>query len=135
MDPLFLHVKRLNLPIGDYAIFGSGPLIVRGVIAASNDLDIICRGAAWEQAKSIGTIEFLEEYNVTIATICAGRISFGTQWGIGAFDIDDLIDEADQINGLPFVRLRHVISYKQIRDTPKDKSHLKALMGGEYEIS
>ena len=123
--------KSSDLPAGEFAIFESGPLIVRGVIPAANDLDIICRGAAWERAKSIGTVEHLEEYSVTIAAICDGQISFGTEWGIGIFDVDDLIDDAELIGGLPFVQLRHVISYKMERASPKDLRHIEALKNSD----
>ena len=127
MDPLFRQLISLEFPAGEFAIFGSGPLIVRGIIPAANDLDVICRGAAWERAKTIGTVEYLAEYGVTVATICDGQISFGTKWGIGTFDIDGLIDDAELIGGLPFVQLRHVISYKMQRASPKDLRHLDAL--------
>ena len=43
-NELFDLLRSLELPVGDYAIFGSGPLIVRGIIEATNDLDIICPG-------------------------------------------------------------------------------------------
>jgi len=121
--------------MGDFAIFGSGPLLVRGIIPAANDLDILCRGAVWEQAKSIGAIEYLEEYEVTVSTICDGKISFGTQWGIGDFDIDALIDNAEIIDCLPFVRLDHVIKYKALRATAKDLRHIRALANSEYRIA
>ena len=41
------------------------------------------------------------------------------------FDHDDLIDTAELIDGLPFVRLEHVIDYKQVRASPKDLLHLE----------
>jgi hypothetical protein len=56
---LFDEVKALNLPRGDFAIFGSGPLIVRGIIPASNDLDIICRGEAWDEVQAMGIPTYL----------------------------------------------------------------------------
>ena len=115
------------MPAGDFAIFGSGPLIVREIIPSSNDLDIICRNEAWEQVKAIGQLERLSEYDVTIVSMCDGRLTFGDKWGIGSFDTDELIDSAEEIGGLPFVRLEHVASYKKIRKRPKDLSHLEAL--------
>ncbi len=130
---LFDRVKNLHLPAGDFAIFGSGPLIVRGIIPASNDLDIICRGNAWKTVQEIGESEFLSDYDVTVVTMCDGRLSFGTKWGIGTFDMNELIDGADVIDGLPFVRLEHVASYKEIRKRPKDLQHLEALQA--YRIS
>ena len=124
---LFDRVKSLNLPVGDFAIFGSGPLIVRGIIPASNDLDIICRGQAWETVKTIGVLEYLSKYDVTVVTMCGARLTFGTKWAIGEFDIDELIDGAEEIDGLPFVRLEHVTNYKEISKRPKDLRHIEAL--------
>jgi predicted nucleotidyltransferase len=124
---LFDRVKSLNLPVGDFAIFGSGPLIVRGIIPASNDLDIICRGQAWKRVTAIGELEYLSKYDVTVVTMCDGRLTFGTKWAIGEFDIDELIDGAEEIDGLPFVRLEHVTNYKKISKRPKDLRHIEAL--------
>lgn len=132
LDRLFRQLISLDLPAGEFAIFGSGPLIIRGVIPAANDLDIICRGAAWERAKLIGTVQHSDEYGVTIATIYDGQISFGTEWGIGIFDVDNLIDGAEMIGGLPFVQLRHVIRYKMERASPKDLRHIEALKNSNY---
>lgn len=124
---LFDRVKSLNLPASDFAIFGSGPLIVRGIIPASNDLDIICRGQAWERVKAIGELEYLSKYDVTVVTMYGGCLTFGTKWAIGEFDIDELIDGAEEIDGLPFVRLEHVKNYKEISKRPKDLRHIEAL--------
>jgi hypothetical protein len=127
LESLFQQVKRLDLPLGEFAIFGSGPLIVRRIITATNDLDIVCRGAAWEKAMQIGKTEYLEEHDVTVVTMCDGRISFGTKWGIGNFDVDKLIDSAELIDGLLFVRLEYVVSYKMERASVKDMRHIEAL--------
>lgn len=127
VQDLFRELRSLGLPNGDYAVFGSGPLIVRGIITGSNDLDVICRRGTWEHVQRIGKIEYLEEYGVTIVTLCDGQLTFGTAWGIGTFDIDALIDDAEEINGLPFVRLEHVVSYKMERGSPKDLRHIEAI--------
>jgi len=117
----------LNLPENDYAVFGSGPLLVRGVISDSNDLDIICRGDAWECVKSIGTLAHDETYDVDIVSMHEERLTFGTAWGIGDFEIDQLIDDAELINGIPFVRLEHVVAYKRARGSAKDQRHIQAM--------
>jgi hypothetical protein len=56
-----------------------------------------------------------------------GRITFGITWKYGSFDLDELLDTAEIIDGLPFVRLEHVIAYKQAADRPKDREHLAGL--------
>ena len=132
MHALLEVVRGLELPVRDYAIFGSGPLLVRGIIEDTNDIDIVCRGNAWRQAQELGEIVYLDEYDVDVVSIDNQRITIGTSWGIGEFVIDELIDTAEEIDGLPFVKLRHVIEYKMLANRPKDIVHLERLESGGY---
>ena len=120
-------VQKLGLPEKDFAIFGSGPLLVRGIIDAANDLDVLCRGAAWEQVSAAGELQYLERYDVTVCTFREGRITFGREWGIGDVDVNELIESAEIIDGLPFARLEYVIAYKRIAGRRKDMEHLALL--------
>ena len=131
---LFNQLRQLKLPTGDYAIFGSAPLAVRGIIPSCNDLDIVCRDGVWETVSERGATRYLSEYDVTVAAFADGAITFGTQWGIGAFDIDELIDTAEIIEALPFVRLENVLAYKTIRSSAKDLQHLEALQDSGFRI-
>lgn len=123
---LFDLLRSLELPIGDYAIFGSGPLIVRGIIEGTNDLDVISRGRAWEQALSAGELVSLPD-GAEIVSCFDGAVTIGTNWAYGDFDINELIETAEVIDGLPFVRLEHVVRYKEIAARPKDRTHLELL--------
>jgi len=118
-------LRGLGLPAGDYAVFGSGPLLVRGVIDRAGDLDVVCRGAAWDLVRRLGPI--VAQHGVPVVSLCGGAVTFGTRWAIGDFDIGHLIDTAELIDGLPFVRLEHVVAYKRIADRPKDREHLRLL--------
>lgn len=124
------RLRDLRLPDGHYAVFGSGPLLVRGVIDDVDDLDVLVRGPAWTAALAQGPVIHLEEFGVEIVD-AGGGLTFGRQWGIGLFDVDDLIDTAELIDGVRFVRLQHVVAYKQIADRPKDRDHLAALGAAE----
>ena len=126
---LFDRLRSLALPPGDFAVFGSGPLIVRGIIEATNDLDVVSRGAAWERALQLGDLVSLEEHDVEVVSFNDGAITVGTSWAYGEFDIDHLIDSAEIIDGLPFVRLEHVVEYKEAAVRPEDLAHLRALAG------
>jgi hypothetical protein len=114
-DSLFERLRELDLPTQDYAIFGSGPLVIRHIVPTCNDLDIICRGEVWEIVKRRGQLKVLPEYDVTVASFFDGAITFGTKWGIGNFVTDELIDSAEMIDSLPFVRLDYVVEYKLVR--------------------
>ena len=110
---LFDQLRQLQLPLNGYAIFGSGPLAIRGIIPACNDLDILCKQDVWDIVSREGVTEFLPEYDVTVASFFDGAITFGSEWGIGEFNVVELIDTAEMIDSLPFVRLEYVVWYKR----------------------
>lgn len=125
---LFDALRSLNLPEGEYVVFGSGPLIVRGIIDATNDLDVVCRGAAWERACELGEMVTLVDHDVDVVSFLDGAITIGTSWAYGDVDIDELIDTAQVIDGLPFARLEHVARYKEIAGRTKDLEHLRLMV-------
>lgn len=124
---LFGLVRTLGLAVEDYAIFGSGPRIVRGIIEATNDLDLVARGAAWHKASELGELVYLPDWKVTVASFHEATITVGTEWAIGDIVVDDVIDTAEIIDGLPFARLEHVSAYKRAASRPKDLQHLRRL--------
>ena len=126
MHPLLRELLDLGFPQGDHALFGSGPLLVRGWIEDVGDLDVITRGAGWDHALRLGQLSRIQALGMDIVTI-GERITVGTTWGIGDFSIDLLIDEAEMILGVPCVRLEYVIAYKRLADRPKDRVHLAAI--------
>jgi len=129
---VFDRLRQLDLRPKGYAIFGSGPLIIRGIVPFTNDLDVICHQDVWDLVSSMGAVEYLPAYDVTVATILDGAVTFGTKWEIGEFDVDELIESAEVIDALPFVRLEYVIRYKMIRSSEKDLLHLDALQASRY---
>lgn len=125
--PLLVRLRELALPSGHYAVFGSGPLLARGLIDEVGDLDVLVRGPAWTTAAAHGKIVHLDAYGVDVIAVDDGALTFGRTWGIGSFDVDELIATADVIDGLPFVGLRHVIAYKRIANRAKDVRHLELI--------
>jgi hypothetical protein len=127
MHKLLQKVQHLGLPDNDFAVFGSGPLLVRRIIDQVGDIDILCRDSAWRAALSMGDLLYLDEYDLEVISIDDGLITLGRSWAYGDFNVDELIDSAEQINGLPFVQLRYVIAYKLLAGRPKDLVHLQLL--------
>ncbi len=123
----FELLRAIDLPRGDYAVFGSGPLLVRGIIDDARDIDVIARGPAWEQALEQGDLTYLPEEDITVAWFFGGMLTVGASWAFGAVDIDDLIDTAEIVDGVPFVRLEHVVAYKRIAGREKDHRHLQLI--------
>jgi hypothetical protein len=125
---LLQELLKVGLPEGDFALFGSGPLLVRGWIDEVGDLDVIARETAWDHAQRVGQLSRLDRYGIDIVSI-GDHITIGTAWGIGDFSVGILIDEAEMIEGIPCVRLKHIIAYKRLVGRPKDRAHLAAIEG------
>jgi hypothetical protein len=121
---LFERLRSLDLTPGEYAVFGSGPIAVRGLIDKVRDLDVIVRGETWQQVRALGVV--VMKGGDEMVDLGNG-LTFGRSWGYGVFNIEKLIDDAEIIEGLPFVRLDAVIEFKKIADRPKDREHLTAL--------
>lgn len=127
LEWLLAEVRSLGLPAGHFVLFGSAPLLVRGIVPPSGDLDVLTRGPAWEVARELGPTVRLSPYDVEVVRLHDGRIEIGTAWGIGDVGVDELIDDAEVIDGLPFARLPLVRAYKELAGRPKDREHLRLL--------
>jgi hypothetical protein len=122
----FGKLRALDLPTEDYAIFGSGPLAVRGLIEEMHDLDVVARGAAWEQVEGLGEVRIASEGD-QVVWLEGGTIEVFGGW-LG-WDIDMLIDNAQIIDGLPFARLEEVLAFKLSSGRPKDVAHARLIEG------
>jgi len=127
LNEVIARVVDLDLDTDHYAVFGSGPLLARGIIATVGDVDILARGLAWQAAKTRGELVVLPECDVSVVSIDEGVVTIGTKWAIGEIDVDYAIDSADFISGLPWVRLDLVAEYKRLAGRPKDLAHLGLL--------
>jgi hypothetical protein len=106
LDKLLRMLSKYPLTKGDYAIFGSAPLMVLGIIDSVNDLDVIIRPSKWP-------FESKGEFRTN-------KIEFFDNWP--GFDVDDLIDNHTfEYNGFLFVNPDKVITYKRKLKRGKDK--------------
>lgn len=120
---LFERLRSLRFTPGEYAVFGSGPMAARGLLDEVNDKGIV-RGDTWQRVKDLGTI--VSKEGDAIVDLGNG-LTFGRSWAYGDVDIDKLIDEAEVIGGLAFVRLSAVTDFKRIAGRPKDREHPRIL--------
>jgi hypothetical protein len=116
------RVKELGLPTGSYAVFGSGPMAVRGMREAK-DIDIIITSELFRKLKQDDTwkAEALRDHHEVLNR---DGVSLFDSWAPDSWDIPAMIKEADVIEGVPFVKLETVLEWKKIRDLPKDKEDI-----------
>lgn len=119
---LFNKVRVLNLPAGEYALFGSAPLGIRG-IKECRDADVIVSHRVFEGFRGVSgweikTTDFGMEY------LSSGQVELWKNWHPGTWNIEELIRDAEIIDGLPFVRLERVLEWKKILKREKDISDI-----------
>lgn len=117
-DDLFQRVKELKLPTGKYVLFGSAPLGIRG-LKNCHDIDVVVTEDLWG--------EFVVKDGWVLKTGPSGDeylwnndIELWRGWKPGEWDISELINEAEIINGLPFVKLDYVVECKKLSAREKD---------------
>ena len=126
--PLIRRLRELDLPRGDWALFGSGPLLLRGWIDEVGDLDIICRGAAWDRAREVG--ETRHPATRRGRDRQHRRRRHHHRHGRGGTATPRSMTSSTpprRSTGIPCVLLEHIVAYKRIADRPKDRAHLAVI--------
>jgi hypothetical protein len=119
-DKLLDELKKLKLPADKFAIFGSGPLSIRG-LRESNDLDIIVKKDIWDKLDRKFMIRS------SSGGIVLGNIDVCENWLPWFDDLNMLIDTADIIDGIRYVKLEYVLKWKKEMNRDKDKKDVKLI--------
>jgi hypothetical protein len=106
-------LDSLHLSAGNYAICGSGPLAIRNLRSA-DDIDIVVRSGLWATLSK--KYKPYDELHIRIGTI--------EVWGDFinlTHRLEEIIDNAELMDGYPFVTLDDTILWKQFLNRPKDQ--------------
>ncbi len=119
-NSFFSKLIALDLPTQDFAIFGSGPMFAHGLKDLGHDIDIVARGRAWEVAAKLNTPVPTKSGNALVVELFEGEIEIFNSWAPGEWNIDELIDNAEVVEGVRFVQLEEVLKWKRMMNRPKD---------------
>jgi len=117
---LFDELRALNLPPDQFVVFGSGPMGIRG-LKEIGDIDLLVTEKLWKEL--LKTHESKDRREIKLSP----HVDAIMIWFPGEWDVDDLIAEADVIDGIRFVKLKWVHAWKSLRMAPKDEKDLKVL--------
>lgn len=118
---LLEELKKLNLPLGHYAIFGSGPLAVRN-LRESSDLDIVVSNEVWQKFVSKYPTK---ENNSSIIQL--GNIEICKDILPWLENVEEKIEHADMIDGFCFFTLQDTIELKERFGREKDKKDIERI--------
>lgn len=118
---IFAEVKRLNLPIGQYVVFGGGPLMAHG-IRDTADVDLFVTPTLYQTLKADGWEETeLHGPNGGLYLV-RGIYEADDTWHYGDYapTPEEIIAVADMIQEVPFAPLGEVLKWKRAFGRPKD---------------
>lgn len=121
------ELKSLNLPKGQFAIFGSGPLSVRG-LRENEDLDILVTPALWNKLAKDHPVITKEGKpdSIYIGHIQILEVHY-KDWSPYITEATKLITEAEIINGFPFVKLEYLLDCKKMMDGEKHSKDIELI--------
>ena len=127
---LFEEFRRLDLRQGEYAITSSGPLGVRN-IRKINDIDILLTDGYWGELKSRFAI-FNEDGFIKLRLSNNVEAIYSGSFDGAANDskiptVKEQIQKAEQIQGMYFVSLEHIVLFKELSKRQKDKEDIELI--------
>jgi hypothetical protein len=127
---IFEEIEKLNLPRGQYIVVGSGIMVAKG-IRETEDLDIVvtpelfekCKAEGWEvrpwTKQGIPGKEWLKKGAVDIYV----QLSRKT----GGISAKKLLQNAEVINGVPFITLESLMDFKSEYGRPQDFKDIETI--------
>lgn len=125
---IFQAVKALDLPFGQYVVFGSGPLAAHS-IRPTNDVDLFVTTALYETLKIDGWEEKELDTPAGGLYLSNGIYDADDTWEYGPYNPtpEALIGSADVIDGVPFAPLTDVLKWKETWGRPKDLADIELI--------
>ncbi|MFA6416149.1 MAG: nucleotidyltransferase domain-containing protein [Candidatus Paceibacterota bacterium] len=113
INDLIKDIRQQNFPQNEFAIFGSAVMAIRGIREAPN-IDVIVTDRLWIELLKTNPLD-------SEGFIRIGSIKISNWWFAPTNkDINQMINEAEKIKGLPFVKLEEVLYYKKLVRRDKD---------------
>lgn len=127
---IFSEVKNLNLPLGQYVVVGSGIMQALGIKEA-RDIDIVVIPELFEKCKQEGWEQISWTYPEKLGQIYLrkGFVELYLDVNCGSCNptTEELIENAEIINGVPFIGLDQLISFKKAYGKEKDFADIKLI--------
>jgi hypothetical protein len=130
---LVRRLLLLGLDRRHFVVFGSGPLLLHG-LRDVGDLDIVARGPAWGRASELGQRVVASLNGAPMRHFWGGKIEVTQGWISPEWDVDELIDRADLVEGIRFARLDAVLAYKRFLRRDKDIRDISAIEGHTCQL-
>jgi len=116
---IITEVKKLDLPLGQYVVIGSGIMAQLGLREA-NDVDIAVTPDLYATLRASGEWDEEERYGKIFLKKDAVEINPRLDWERYATTTEEAIASATIIDGVPFINLNELVMFKRALGRAKD---------------
>ena len=116
---IITEVKKLDLPLGQYVVIGSGIMAQLGLREA-NDVDIAVTPDLHAKLRTSGQWEEEERYGKIFLKKDAVEIIPQLDWESYPTTAEEAITSATIIDGVPFINLQELVKFKRALGRAKD---------------
>ena len=122
------ELDKLNLPKDKYAIGGSAPLVIRGILNKNVDIDILVSNELWDLLLQKNVVKKININGrpVQYMSICDIDI-FNSVIGFSNQECEKIIERADVLGGHRFINLEDTMKCKISSGRPKDLMAVEAI--------
>jgi hypothetical protein len=134
---IFQEVKKLNLPMGEYVVVGSGPMAARE-IRDFKDIDILVSEKLYDELVKNGwEIVEVEGVGGKFKVLKKDIFEVNTTLWHGDYKPDNknLIEQAEIICGVPFLQLKELIKFKTALGREKDLKDIELINNYLQKVS
>lgn len=117
-------LKKMNIEKEDFVIYGSAPMVLRGLKEKNNDLDVLVKDNVWDKLK----MEYPNNINGDYIDI--DGISFTHKDMDYLGDVSEAVKKSDIIDGYHILTLAQTKNWKEKVGTEKHLNDAKII--GEY---
>ena len=100
-------LKELKIPKEDFVIYGSAPMVLRGLKEKNNDLDVLVKKNVWENL----SVKYPNNINGDYIDI--NGVSFTCKDMSLLGNVDDVIKKSDVIDGFHILSLAETKNWKE----------------------
>lgn len=122
---IFFRVRALGLPFGQYVVYGSGVMEAHGIRRA-NDVDLVVNEDLYQELRKRGwkrkILFSTRMWHCKALQDGRGNEAYtNLRWRNYDVKTSCLIDNAEVVNGIPFMNLLDYLFYKKQLPRAKDK--------------
>jgi hypothetical protein len=112
-EALFDTLTRLDLPVTEFVVAGSAPLLLHRLRRRINDVDVVVRPRSWARAEALGPSSPALYSGAREIRLAQGNLHVLDRWFPELWDLDEVFASTDVVGTYRFLTLEATLLWKR----------------------